>query len=191
MFVGMLLMGDELRRDPSPTRWALLAVLGALGLYGIPVMLSPLGVVLTWYVLGALRLPGDGRRRALGEMFVAVGLTLAVAGVLYAPIIASSGIAPIICNKFVASSTWEQFAGDLPRMLLSSLATWTSPLPVWSTPVVVRVAWIGYGAPAARARPPCRPAIATWRLFPAPAMHRAPFTRVWLFLLPLYLIALP
>ncbi|HEX9485409.1 MAG TPA: glycosyltransferase family 39 protein [Gemmatimonadaceae bacterium] len=189
IFLAMLLMVDELRRDPSPTRWALLAVLGALGLYDIPVMLYPLGVVLTWYVLGALRLPGDGRRRALGEMFVAVGLTLAVAGVLYAPIIASSGIAPIIGNKFVASSTWEQFAGELPRMLLSTLATWTSPLPVWSTPIVVLVAWIGYRARADGDRPPLAPAIATWCLLLLLAMHRAPFTRVWLFLLPLYLIA--
>jgi hypothetical protein len=83
------------------------------------------------------------------------------------------------------------FVNELPRMIGSTLGSWTSPLPFWLTPVVALLAVLGIrGGPDEQTnRPSLALAVAIGCGGLLLATHRAPFVRVWLFLLPLFLMS--
>jgi 4-amino-4-deoxy-L-arabinose transferase-like glycosyltransferase len=192
LFLVLLLLADELRAAPRVWLWATFAVLGALGLYTIPVMLYPLGIACTWLLLVAKREQGARRR----QLVTGVALSSAAAGVLalllYLPIIRSVGVAALAGNRFVSPSSWTEFVTGVPRHAAETLLVWTSPLPWWCAPVLLVAALAGM-ARSRRSQRIDRASLATatalWCGFLLLATHRIPFVRVWLFLLPLFLLS--
>ncbi|MEP6618834.1 MAG: hypothetical protein ABJE47_05950 [bacterium] len=189
VFLALLLIADDLRTHATVWRWVAFAVLAAAGLYAIPVMLYPLGVVCLWLLL-ASRLTAPAQRTPFQVSLVAAVVASAlIAGILYLPIIQSAGLRALTGNKFVAPSSWAQFVDELPRMVGSTLASWTSPLPLWCIPVMAVLALLGIRRPTNSGRPSLALAVALWCGALLVATHRAPFVRIWLFLLPLFFIA--
>lgn len=189
LFLIMLLIAHRIGRGAAQHGWLMLTLLGGLGLYAIPVMLYPLGVVLLWLTLDARRLhAADRPQRMLSVALSGLG-ALALAGILYLPIIRSAGLSALIGNKFVTASPWLQFALDLPRFFAELLGTWSSPLPWWTAFVLPMLALIGLR----RLAPSGSPSLALATIASCAALllftHRIPFVRVWLFLLPLFLLA--
>jgi hypothetical protein len=189
LFLVMLLVADHVRVSPTTRGFALYALLGALGLYAIPVMLYPLGIVATWLLLAAARTTGAVRRRLVVGTVSASVAAAAIALLLYLPIIRSAGLSALAGNKFVKPTTWPAFVADLPRHAAETLLTWTSPLPWWSAPLLLVLALAGAWRAARSERPSLVLATVLWCAVLLAATHRVPFVRVWLFLLPLFCLA--
>jgi hypothetical protein len=108
---------------------------------------------------------------------------------LYLPIIRTAGVAALAGNRFVAPMPWATFVADLPRHVAETLLTWTSPLPWWSAPLVLVLALAGVRRTERAERPSLALATVVWCAVLLAATHRVPFVRVWLFLLPLFYLA--
>ena len=110
-FVLLLALGTRLLRSSNPAEWLAFAVLGAIGLFTVPVMLYAFGALATWLGLSFL-IAGEGRllRRRLLPSVAAAALLAAIA---YAPIVAASGPSSLVGNEFVQSltgaSSWTRF----------------------------------------------------------------------------------
>lgn len=189
LFLMLLLVADRLRESGRLVQWGTFALLGALGLYTIPIMLYPLGVVCTWLLLAAAR-TGSAERHRLVVGVVLGGVAAGViALLLYLPIVQSAGLGALVGNRFVTPSPWIAFAADLPRHAAKILVTWTSPLPWWMAPMMLLAALAGLFPGEQRDRPSLALATTLWCVLLLAATHRVPFVRVWLFLLPLFHLA--
>jgi len=112
-----------------------------------------------------------------------------VAGILYLPIIRTAGVAALTGNKFVAPSSWVALARSLPRFFADVATTWAEPAPAIAALLVALLAVNGMR----RDKPSPTPSLAWSAIIGCVVIlvltRRAPFVRVWLFLLPMYLLA--
>ena len=189
VFLAMLLVADDVRVRPTTGRWASLVLLAALGLYAIPVMLYPMGVVLLWLALANGSFRTHAGERFLLWLAAVTVIILALAALLYIPILLHDGPRALIGNKFVSSSKWVVFQRELWRSAGPTIVSWTSPLPPWSAWIVVPLALYGVRRSRSRVLPSLAMATAIWCALLLVATHRAPFVRVWIFLVPLFLLA--
>jgi hypothetical protein len=187
--LGLVLVADRLRERPTAARWLAYALLAAAGLFTIPVMLYPFGAVSLWLSIDALQRPAPDRRARVAALAASCGAAAAIAGVCYLPIIRTSGLASLADNRFVAGSSWSSFVASLPRHVLQTLGTWTEPFPWWAVPIGLVLALFGGRRAEPRERPSLALATIAWSTVLLLATHRTPFVRVWLWMLPLYLVA--
>ena len=191
LFLVELLLVHRLRARPTAAGWVVVAIVAALGAFTIPIMLYPHGIIGVWLVLDWARRRSDASRAAV------VGFALASAGaavlalLLYLPIIRSQGWGALVGNKFVEAQSWASFASQLPRSALGTLLQWSMPLPLWLAPIALVLAVVGVmrSRRARRGSPSLLLASALWCLLLLLATHRVPFMRIWIFLLPLYCLA--
>jgi hypothetical protein len=189
LFLTLLLVADELRTSRRGAHWVAFTLLGALGLYTIPVMLYPLGIVCTWLLLVAARERGSVRRRLVVGTVLASVAAGALALLLYLPIIQAAGLSALAGNRFVRPGSWLEFTTGLPRHAAETLLAWTSPLPWWLAPILLVVALAGTVRTERSDRPSLATATAIWCAVLLVITHRIPFVRVWLFLVPLFYLA--
>ena len=188
VFVLMLALATRLRTSWNAAEWLALAILAGLGFWTVPIMLYGFGAIVVW--LGASILSAGERtlfaRRLIPSTLVAGVLSL----LLYAPIIASSGIGPLVSNEFVGSRSWSYFTANLPDSLVSVVKGWHRdiPLPLAALVGAMFVAALVLHSRLSRFGLP--PALATlaWIGPVLVAQRVVPYERVWLFLLPLYLM---
>ena len=194
LFLAELVLVQRLRAQPSPQwrGWAGVAALAALGAYTIPVMLYPHGVVGVWLALDWARTRAPAARAALLRFTGASAAAAIAAILLYVPIIREEGIEALVGNKFVVAQTWGSFAAQMPRSLLATVLQWTSPLPLWLAPLpfALAVAGIVRSRRLKPEAPSLTCAVLLWCGFLLALTHRVPFMRIWIFLLPLYGVAL-
>lgn len=189
IFIALLVVGASLAQEDKLIRWVAWTVLSAVGFYTIPIMLYPFGVVMGWLCLSILcKDPSFRRGPRIRRLVIALGIVIFLTLALYAPVFLSSGLSPVVANRFVAPKPWDEFAARLPGSLLSVWRQWNRDLP-WGIRVVL-VAGFCVGSLFHRRlssyRVPIVVAAAVW-LVPVLLLQRVvPFERVWLFLLPLY-----
>jgi hypothetical protein len=183
--VVLLASARAVERD-SIGAWAVVAVVGALGLYAVPIMIYPLGGALLW-VLVSGRLAG----RPLGTLLTRMGVTGVVATILtlllYAPVYAASGVRSVTANEFVEPRTWRTLLDLFPEHASDTFGTWTRDLPLAAAILlgVGLLAGIGASPWISRFAVPAVLAIAAWTVVVVAAQRVVPYTRVWLFLVPL------
>jgi hypothetical protein len=126
------------------------------------------------------------RARVLPTLVAVALLTL----LLYAPVIAAFGPNSLVGNAFVAPLSWSSFVEGLPSSLADTFARWhrDQPLPIW---VALALGFVA-GLALHRRLSPVRfsPVLGPLAFIPPVLVLQrvVPFERVWLFLLPLYLI---
>jgi hypothetical protein len=188
--VGLLAAIRIVAGDSLPA-WAFLAVTLAVGLYAVPVMIYPAGGIAVWIALSRL---------AAGEALRPVGLRLlacsfasaALAAVLYAPVLLASGPRSVTSNEFVSPQSWRDLAARLPEHVADTVQTWTRDVPA-PLAAALAVALVISLAPTRRlGRHPIPPllAVLAWSLPLLLAQRVVPFTRVWIFALPVAAVAL-
>ena len=184
-FVLLALAAIRIQRGSTPAAaYVTFAVVAALGLWTIPVMLFPLGAVALWLALWALL---DNRRDELRRLGAALVIAGALAALAYAPVFANEGVDSVVRNRFVAPQGWVAFFAQLS-------VTWRETLRSWGLgiPLVVSVALLGCvfsafaeHARISRFRINIWVAVFAWSAWLLVVTHRAPFARVWLWILPL------
>jgi hypothetical protein len=188
----LILLADRLRARPTwwPD-WLAYSIVAALGLYTIPVMVYPIGAVSLWIALDALRTWRIDRRGALRTIVTifAAGVTaLALAYLLYLPIIRTAGVGAITGNKLAQPISWSFFVRLLPKFAYEIVTTWTAPLPWWCVPLTFGLALSGLRRAVPGRRVSLAAATLLWCVGLFLLSHRQPFARFWLFMLPLFLL---
>ncbi len=187
-----LSLATLLLRDDNLLLWMGLSLVGMLGAWTLPIMLYPFGMTLAWLGLGwLLGDAGRPRPRAFPLELFACGAGAALGAlVLYTPILLTSGWGALAGNRWVSPLSWPDFWENLPLRLGNTWQEWHAfwpPLLAWAGSIAVLAAWI-FGSRARRFRAPLWGA-ALAGIFPFLLLQRvAPISKVWLFLLPVWLM---
>ena len=172
--------------------WFLLVLVSSLGLYTNPTMIYPIGMAFAWLFLSGLIKdfqPDYGGRYYI-YLLVSTGGIIGIAGFLYLPIIFSSGIYSIVGNDVVDALPWNDFIQSLLPRIRNTWQEWNRNLPVFLS----WVALIGLVASFFVPKLPQNrrvPLIISGLLWIATALviqRVAPWPRIWLFLLPFFVI---
>lgn len=182
-FLLLILVGARILRGDDQQSWIEFIVISWLGAWTIPIMLYPFGSIVAWLALSLLVAGRTGDVRKLGIAVAAVGgLTFAS----YWPVIQRSGVAAITNNAFVRSSEWLLFLHDLVNTTGEALVGWSTGVPLLVTiPLLLfGVAALRRHAALSRTTVGIPVAAFIWCSWLLVVNHRAPFARVWLWLLP-------
>jgi hypothetical protein len=186
----LILLADRLRRQPSWwAGWLAFSVVGALGLYTVPIMIYPLGSIGFWLALEALRADRRTALRLLAALAVTTVATVLLAWLLYFPIIHTAGLQAITGGRLAQPLPWRYFLRAQPAFWVELLQTWVAPLEwVW-VPAVFGLALVGLRRDDGVGRASFAFATTMWCVALFVLSHRTPFVRFWLFALPLFLLA--
>ena len=188
-----LALGDHVRRDKNLFYWALISLFSALGLYTVPIMLFPFGVLFVWLFLENQVLgPGPYRtkREFLGYWLVG-GLGAAVLTLLfYTPILIFTNPKNLFANDMLAPVPWKDLFVTLSARFADTWAEWTLRVPTAAL-VLFGIGWVlglVFHRKIAQARIPLQLAALLW--FIALLLIKRPNAepRFWSFLMPLILI---
>jgi Dolichyl-phosphate-mannose-protein mannosyltransferase len=182
-FVVVVTLVMRAGRRGSLSALGLAAVVSAAGAYALPTMLYGVAIAAAMLILAR---PSTTIRPA---HLVASGLVLGLfVVVLYLPVMLVSGPDKLLANRFVVSLAGSELAAELPRSLGSTWALWNRDIPL---PLVL-VLIAGFVVASARdlrsLRVPPGVLAAGVCLVLVLVQRVAPFERVWLFLMPLYLV---
>jgi hypothetical protein len=187
IFILLVALGVHLRRSASPAAWSAFAALGAIGLFAVPTFLYAFGGVVVWLAASiALERIEVLRSRLLPALLAAAALT----ALLYAPVLGTSGIRAVVGNSFVESRSWSYFAEHLPASLASTFEGWHRDLPLLLAAALGIAFSLGLVLHPRLSRVKVPPWLGPLIFIPPvlTLQHVVPFERVWLFLLPLYLM---
>lgn len=152
LFMLALLVGRTLVRRPgSNLRWALWAILLALGFFTVPVMVFPAAIVIAWMLLARRQHDcGAQGEAAFAVRTAAWSVAAAVLGLLlYLPAILSQGASALFGNEFV--ETVDRSPGVyLPLHLWPR---WHRTVPAWGQVVLLGLTAVGMFAAC---KPPWR-----------------------------------
>src|SRR5688572_13500816 len=183
-FLLLVLSAIRLLRGAGARQWIVFVVIATLGLWTVPVMLFPLGTVCVWLALSALVENKKELMRPLLIALTAIGLLTLLA---YAPVIGRDGLGAITRNRFVTPSGWFEFFDELPDTLQEALGSWSLGLPPLVTLPLLGCAVVAlrHHASVSTFRVGLPLAAFVWSAWLLVVSHRAPFARVWLWLLPI------
>ena len=153
-FLLSLLCAQRLLRQSDATGcWALFALCIALGLFTIPIMAFPAAVAVAWMLVVRWRQAGAAAMLPFAARTAAwSGAALALALILYAPVLAVSGYDALFQHKYAERTGVSWLDG--PRLLQLAwnltAVTWTNwhaATPVWAQATLATLVAIGAVAP--------------------------------------------
>jgi hypothetical protein len=150
-------------------------------------MLYGFGAVVVWLTFS---LCSRERSLIVRRLLPSVLVTAILSALLYAPVVAASGLDALVANEFVEPLSWGTFTSTLPDSLVDVGKQWHRDIP-WPLAVVLGAAFLTAMTFHRRvSRFALSPALAAlaWIAVVIVAQRVVPFERVWLFLVPLYLM---
>ena len=190
VFMLLLSLAAYLKRTQEPAAWLLFSVLAALGLYTIPIMVYPLGIVVMWLFLSAVfRDTSVGRTQLLKNLVLSLLVIALLTSILYLPVLVVSGWRRLIVNRAVTPRLWADFAERLPVAFHLAWTRWNTDIPIVLRVLLV----IGFGATLVfhhrwgRGRVPVVAAIFAWCIPVLIVQRIVPKVAYGVFLLPLYI----
>jgi hypothetical protein len=183
----LLLVGDWLLTNDAPAWWIAFAIIVAIGAFTVPIMLYSAGGVGLWMLAEKAR--RDGVRsipRFAGRLIAAMALAGLLTLAAYGLIIARSGIAPLVSNRFVTPLAWDQFVQSLPDFVrsLRDVLGLGIPRALALLLAAAVVASLVVKGPHRASRVALVVSIGVWSVVVLVATRRPPPPRVWLFTVP-------
>lgn len=191
IFVLTLLLANYLRTKHNQAGWLLLSVVSAIGFHTVPVMLYPFATIWFWILLSAWKKDFSlSLKKTLLNLIAFGTLTVALTCILYLPVIVASGLDAIINNRFVQPMTLPLFLTRLPARLSDVWLQWSRDYHVLL--IGLLASGIGMGTIFHRSVAHHRiclilPALLSLIIL-LPLQGVLPPERVWLYLLPLFLM---
>jgi dolichyl-phosphate-mannose-protein mannosyltransferase len=127
-FLSMSWLAQFILRTRNTLAWVLFSILGALGLFTVPVMAYPIGAVVLWLVCASTE-QGEGMVVFRGVRWAVVGI-VGVAMLLYVPVCVGSGPGRLVANGFVEPRSFREFWGVLCDSLLGLWSLLNRDVPV-------------------------------------------------------------
>ncbi len=172
------------QRD-SPSALLLAALVAAVGAYALPTMLYGVVIAAAWFGLQARR--ASLVRIRAGHLVVSALVLGLVVTLTYLPVILVSGADKLVSNRFVVPLDADALLNELPGSLLRTWGFWNRDIAL----PIAAVLLISFGfanfIEIRRGRMPLGVLALAVCLGLVLVQRVAPFERVWLFLLPLYL----
>jgi 4-amino-4-deoxy-L-arabinose transferase-like glycosyltransferase len=188
-FFSLLIFGaaHSLKEDQeNDLGWFAIVVCGALGFYTIPIMVYPLaGSFLYLFVF--LVVFGDSRSKSFIKI-LSCGLSVSLIGLLlYSPVFLVSGFQQLFANKFVSPKTFVFVKEQLPDSLLETVIFWFRDVSAVGAGILGFVLILFF----TKDRKFIFLVLSVLASSVALVFIQrvVPFERVWIFILPLFLIA--
>ena len=188
-----LTLGSIVLKEKNLFAWVLIGLFSALGLYTIPVMLFPFGMLFVW-ILMSNQVEGPGPYRSKKDFlkyWVAAGLgTAALTMILYTPILIYTGWQKVFENGFVAPLPWRDLLPTLSQRFVETWAEWTNRVPVFIG-ILIAVGWtlsLVFHRRLSSTLVPLQLAVLLWGATLILIQRMNAWAKVWLFLLPLLLM---
>jgi len=172
--------------------WFILIGFSGLGLYTNPTMIYPIGMAFTWLILSSWIKdinPGYGKRFYLYLLLTGVGIAL-YTGFLYLPIIVTSGLQSVVGNEVVEALNLSDFTQSLVPRIRNTWQEWNRSLHSifsWIALLGLIASFFVPKLPRNR-RVPLILAGFLWIAAALLVQRVAPWPRIWLFLLPFFII---
>ena len=188
-----LTLGSIVLKQKNTFAWLLISLFSALGLYTVPVMLFPFGILFVWLFFEN-QVEGPGLYRSKLDFlryWIAAGFGAAILTMLfYTPIFIFTGPEKVFANGFVAPLPWGDFLSTLSDRLSETWAQWTYRVPL----VVVILLFAGwvlsmvFHRRISSNRVPLQLAALLWIVALLIIQRPNAWAKVWSFLLPLMLL---
>jgi len=184
--VVVFLAAARALENDSAGAWGLVALVGALGLYAVPVMAYPLGGAFVW-ILSSGWLAGRPLRPFVARLGVSAFAVAILTLTLYAPVYVASGVGSVTSNEFVEPRSWGTLVDLFPKHASETVETWTRDLPLVASALLAAGLLAGLVLTPRISRFPIPPllAVVAWTALVLALQRVIPFTRVWLFVVPL------
>ena len=186
-------LGDRLLDGESPRRWIAFVVIGALGMWCLPVMLYPLGAVSLWLLAEHARRGGArDALRFVTRLGAAMAAVIVLTAMLYLPVILRGDVSLLVGNRFVRPLTWSELASQLAPFAHGMRELLGLGLPLIAVALAGLVALLGVAVPGEHRARRVTLAFATalWCCALMLATRRPPPPRILLFLAPLWCVYL-
>jgi len=175
--------------------WGLFVLTGAAGFYTVPFMLFPFGAVCLWILGSALF--GETRQAYAGfgrllKYLISAGLMTGLLTMLvYLPVILiGTGFNSLVGNPFVTPLSYSDLWVSMGEQIQSTWMNWNYDLPL-AIQIVLAVGVclsLLFHARISRVKVPLPIVLATWIVGLLVLLRRNPLDRIWLFLMPFWLI---
>jgi len=196
MFYSLILftLAIFLLKQINLAGWGMFILTAAVGCYTVPFMLFPLGAACLWMAANAA---GGETRQAYGSikrflkyLSAAVILITLITILFYSPVIfIGTGWHSLTANPFVAPQSWPEFWPAFGEQLRNIWRTWNEDIPL-----LVQILLTGsvilslvFHHKVSHVLIPIQCIAIAWNLTVSLALRRS-LDRVWLYLLPLWLI---
>jgi hypothetical protein len=184
-------LGNYARRTGERIWWLFIVILSVLGFYTIPIMLYPFGVFVIWLLMSVVfDKEKPDRVIFIKRLIVSCVFTVILTVLLYIPVFAVSGVGSVVANRFVTALPWQAFFDVLLHSLRLVWSYWNRDIPLLLEYIFVVGFFISLIFHKRIRKDNHFPIVlsAPILLIPLLLLQRVvPFTRIWLFLLPLYL----
>jgi Dolichyl-phosphate-mannose-protein mannosyltransferase len=190
-FLLLLLCGALALRKTDPVLFLVVAVATAIGFYAIPIMLFPAGCVLLWIALSVWKRP----RKYLRTFWKLALATIVLAGLLtvifYSPVFVVSGVKAVTANPYVKKIDFASFVTKNETYFRDAWHLWHQDFGSGGTLLAATGFVLSIVLSIRKLNPQRRliGAILLWCVFALVFFRFAPFPRVWLFLVPIYLLS--
>ncbi|HSE95378.1 MAG TPA: glycosyltransferase family 39 protein, partial [Methylomirabilota bacterium] len=192
MLLSLLLVAvaDALRRDPTPTRWALFVACTALGVWSVASMLYALAGVLLWLILSVIRNDvATPRWRFAFQLAAATAVAAGLVLLLYSPVLMWGDVGSLARVYGGRVRAWSDFWARHARSIARLWSDWHLGVPTALVPLIPGLTFLGLldRHRLATARVPAILAIGLTPVAVVLAQRVSVFPRIWSYLLPLYL----
>ena len=185
-------LGVLVKDNKNLLAWILIVVLSSLGFYTNPTMLYPFGILMTWLLVSALLKDVAAEYNSIFFYYLLLsGISVVfITILLYTPIITFSGLNNLIGNSVIASLNWEDFQQSIWVRAQNTWEDWTEGVPI----LIITLLVIGiiisliFHRKLSAHRFPLQIAAVIWIAVALIIQKVAPWPRIWLFLLPLFII---
>lgn len=186
-----LILAAYLLRNENVVAWSLFAVAVALGFFTVPTMLYAFSGIFLWLFVTILLRKKNRSGQVRNLLVFSMGAAW-LTSVLYSPTLARLGLSPITGNQYVRPLAHDVFVARVPDALREIWVAWNASLDFLPPALLLILLVMG-------ALTPLRSVIHTIPVYvPLVAVSAAivwvqqvtPYTRIWIFFLPLYLLLL-